>query len=99
LRLAKKAAPVPNMEDSNPRPFRRLRPTSTQQKVTIGAPPPPKDVKNKGRSGNVYENKGSNDKMTDTVSGICAWLSVVLQKNTDFERHFALNFSFTLRYS
>jgi len=42
-------------------------------------------------SGNVYENKGSNDKMTENVSGICAWLRVILQKNTDFERHFSLN--------
>jgi hypothetical protein len=86
------------VEDSNPRPLWRIHPTSTQQKVTIGAPPHPKDVKNEGRSGNVHENKGSNDKMPEEMSGICAWLRVILQKNTDFKRHFALILPFTLRY-
>jgi len=46
----------------------------------------------------VHENKGSNDKMPEEMSGICAWLRVILQKNTDFKRHFALILPFTLRY-
>jgi len=41
-----------------------------------------KDVKNEGRSGNVYENKGSNDTMTENYSGFCAWLGSFLQKWT-----------------
>jgi hypothetical protein len=79
------------VEGSNPRPLWRLRPTSTQQKVTIGAPPPQKDVKNEGTSGDVYENKGSNDKMPEKMSGFCARLRPILQKTTDFKWHFASN--------
>jgi hypothetical protein len=30
----------------------------------------PKDVKNEGRSGDMYENKGGGDKMPDHISGI-----------------------------
>ena len=40
----------------------------------------PKDVKNEGRSGKVYENKGVMDKMPETMSDICAWLKPLLQK-------------------
>ena len=47
-----------------------------------GGPPTPKDVKNEGRSGNVYENKGPNDTMTDNISGFCAWSHAILHKNT-----------------
>ena len=54
----KKAVPVPNMQDSNLRPAWRIRHTLNEQKVTNGTPPPQKDVKNEGRCGNVYENKG-----------------------------------------
>jgi len=97
--MGKKAALVPNVEDSNPRPLGRLRPTSNQQKVTNGAPPPLKDVKNEGRSGNVYENKGSCDQLSESISGICARLKLILQKMTDFMRHYALKLPFTLRYS
>ena len=41
-----------------------------------------KDVKNEGRSGNVYENKGPRDKMSDTKDDISAWLQDILHKNT-----------------
>ena len=47
-----------------------------------------KDVKNEGRSGNVYENKGSNDTMTENYSGFCAWSAPFLQKLTKIQRAF-----------
>jgi tetratricopeptide (TPR) repeat protein len=40
----------------------------------------PKDVKNEGRPGKVYENKGSRGKMSETISDICARLKPFLQK-------------------
>ena len=40
----------------------------------------PKDVKNEGRPGKVYENKGPMDKMAETISDICARLKPFLQK-------------------
>jgi len=62
------------MEVSNPRPLRRTLHTLDKQKVAHGNPPLPKDVKNEGRSGNVYENKGSSDKLPEVIAGICAQL-------------------------
>src|SRR5208283_2550531 len=82
---------MPSRQVSNLRPLWRFRHPLNQQKVTNGEPPPQKDVKNEGRSGNVYENKGSNDKLSDTVSGICARLKPILQKNSRLEGHFAVN--------
>jgi hypothetical protein len=41
-----------------------------------------KDVKNDDRSGNVYENKGANDKMPDTKDDISAQLHAILHRNT-----------------
>jgi hypothetical protein len=52
------------------------------QKVTRGNRAPLKDVKNEGRSGNVYENKGPDDNMPDTKDDICAWLHAILHKKT-----------------
>ena len=40
----------------------------------------PKDVKNDDRSGKVYENKGTSDKMSEIISDICARLKPFLQK-------------------
>src|ERR1019366_3102895 len=40
----------------------------------------PKDVKNEGRPGYVYENKGTTDKMSEIISAICARLKPLLQK-------------------
>src|ERR1039458_9000960 len=40
----------------------------------------PKDVKNEGRPGKVYENKGAMGKMSETISDICARLKPFLQK-------------------
>jgi hypothetical protein len=40
----------------------------------------PKDVKNDDRPGNVYENKGTSDTMSETISAICARLKRFLQK-------------------
>jgi hypothetical protein len=40
----------------------------------------PKDVKNEGRPGKVYENKGQKDKMSETISDIYARLKPFLQK-------------------
>jgi hypothetical protein len=47
-----------------------------------------KDVKYEGRSGNVYENKGSADTMTDNYSGFCALSAPFLQKLTKIQRAF-----------
>src|ERR1019366_2098511 len=41
----------------------------------------PKDVKNEGRPGYVDENKGTSDKMSETMSDICARLKRFLQKS------------------
>ena len=40
----------------------------------------PKDVKNEGRPGYVYENKAAMDTMSETVSAICARFKPFLQK-------------------
>ena len=40
----------------------------------------PKDVKNEGRPGYVYENKGTSDKMSERMSDICARLKPFLPK-------------------
>jgi len=58
------------------------RGVDVEDEKSRGGPPTPKDVKNKGRSGNVYENKGPNDTMTDNISGFCAWSNAILHKNT-----------------
>ena len=84
-------------EASGLHPFRRIRHTSNQQKVTNGAPPPQKDVKNEDRSGNVYENKGPIDRLSETMSGICARLKPFLQKIRDWEGQFAVNCAFRAR--
>jgi hypothetical protein len=47
-----------------------------------GDPSSLKDVKNEGRSGNVYENKGPCDILPDTKDDICAWLHAILHKIT-----------------
>jgi len=52
------------------------------QKVLRKDRAPLKDVKNEGRSGNVYENKGQDDKLPDTKDDICAWLHAILHINT-----------------
>jgi hypothetical protein len=51
-------------------------------KCRTGRASPLKDVKNEGRSGNVYENKGSGDTLPDTKDDISARLHVILHKNT-----------------
>ena len=43
---------------------------------------PLKDVKNEGRSGNVYENKGPCDNLPETKGDICARLHAILHKKT-----------------
>ena len=65
------------MEDSHLRRLWRL--TNTLMKVRQGGLTP-KDVKNEDRSGNVYENKGPDDKMPDEKSDISAGLTPILQK-------------------
>jgi hypothetical protein len=40
----------------------------------------PRDVKNEGRPGYVYENKWTSDRMSETISGICARLKPFLQE-------------------
>jgi hypothetical protein len=48
----------------------------------------PKDVRCGGRSGNIYENKGSTDTVPDNYSGFCAWLASFLHKWTKIQRSF-----------
>src|SRR5208283_855108 len=81
-------------EASGLHPIWRFRHTLNQQKVTNGGPPQKKDVKNEGRSGNVYENKGPKDKLTEKMSGICARSKPILQKIRDFEGQIAVNKTF-----
>jgi hypothetical protein len=45
-----------------------------------GAAPLIKDVKNEGRSGNVYENKGPDDNLPDIKGDICARLHAILHR-------------------
>src|ERR1017187_527884 len=56
-----------------------------------------KDVKNEGRSGNVYENKGHVYKMTEKLSGIYALLKPFLQENAAFKGRFAQKRAFETR--
>ncbi|HXW13953.1 MAG TPA: hypothetical protein VEN79_05535, partial [Terriglobia bacterium] len=55
------------------------------RKVMRGEPASPKDVKNEGRSGNVYENKESDDQLSESFSGICARSKLILQKILNFD--------------
>ena len=57
------------MEDSSLRQLWRL--TNVLFRVRNGALAP-RDVKNEGTSGDVYENKGASDTMTDNGSGLLA---------------------------
>jgi hypothetical protein len=52
-----------------------------RQKVLRERPASRKDVKSEGRSGNVYENKGPNDSLSDTKDDISTWLEAILQRN------------------
>jgi hypothetical protein len=52
------------------------------------APSLAKDVKNEGRSGNVYENKGMLDTKSGKDSGISAQLRRILQNPPDFLANF-----------
>jgi len=49
-------------------------------KRRAGERAPQKDVKNEGRSGNVYENKGLDDNFPDRKDDICAWLNAILHR-------------------
>ena len=71
--------------------FAKCRPTAAAQEHASHRPKPyknPKDVKNEGRPGNVYENKGSTDTMTENYSGFCAWSAPFLPKLTKIQRAF-----------
>jgi hypothetical protein len=46
-----------------------------------------KDVKNEGRPGYVYENKGMSDKLSDNISDVSAWSEGILQKRAALDRH------------
>ncbi len=52
-----KDVPMPSREGCNLRPLWRFRHALNQQKITCGAPPSLRDVKNEDRSDYVYENK------------------------------------------
>jgi len=68
---------APLLRGEQQQPTRRAR----GRKVARGEPAAPKDVKYEGRSGNVYENKGSNDDLPDRKHDICAWLHAILQES------------------
>ena len=51
-------------------------------KSRAGAPTNLRDVKNEGTSGDVYENKGTNDNLPDTKDDISARLPAILHKRT-----------------
>ena len=80
---------MPSRQVSNLRPLWRFRHPLNKQKVTNGEPPPQKDVKNEGRSGKVYENKGSHDKLTERMSDICLQLKPILQKIAGLDGQFS----------
>jgi hypothetical protein len=64
------------------RGFRNNSTSRRRAKRPPGGAVPPKDVKNEGRSGNVYENKGPYDNFPDTKDDISARLNAILQKIT-----------------
>ena len=82
---------MPSREGSNLRPLWRFCHTLNKQKVTYGTPPLLKDIKNEGRTGKVYENKGMGDKMPEQMSDICAELKPILQKIAGLESLFTVN--------
>ena len=61
---------------------RESKPRRGRRKNRAGGACTLKDVKNEGRSGNVYENKGPDDNLPDTKDDICAGLHALLHKNT-----------------
>jgi hypothetical protein len=69
---------VQKMEDSNLRRLWRL--TNTLMKVRQEGQTP-NDVKNEGRSGDVHENKGSSDTMTETKIDFVSENARVLQNS------------------
>jgi hypothetical protein len=74
-------------------PAARLTPLHPENNP-LGDPLHAKSIKNEGRSGNVYENKGSMDKMPEKISDICARPKAFLQKFPVFEGQFAGNCTF-----
>jgi hypothetical protein len=85
---------VSKVEDSNFCPLRRIRHPFNQQKVTQGALPPQKDVKNEGRSGYMYENKRRLTKCQPKCRAFCAQLTPLLRKIAGFEGQFTAFFDF-----
>jgi hypothetical protein len=51
-----------------------------------GEASPPKDAKNAGRSGNVYENKGTDDNLPEKKDDIYAYLYAILHRNAGILR-------------
>jgi hypothetical protein len=80
-----KAAPVLNVEESNPRPSWRIRHPLNQQNIRTWRWSGLKNKINSVRSRNVYENKENIDTMPDETSDICAQSKLILQKSPGFE--------------
>ena len=59
---------------------------------------PQKVQKNEGRSGNVYENKGSLDNLPEFMSGICAFLKPIFQKITACDGQFTMIYAFRAQF-
>jgi hypothetical protein len=59
-----------------------------------------KNLKNAGRFGNVYENKGQDDNLPDTKEDFSAWLHAILRRNTRISQKSSalLPFSSLLRH-
>src|SRR5208282_1356213 len=89
-----KAATEPNVKESSPRLFWRIRPALNQQKVTIWDEFVEKIKKYNVRSWNVYENKESMDTMPDEKPDTYVDTTIILQKVPVIEGQFDLNNSF-----
>jgi hypothetical protein len=85
---------MPSREGSKFRPLWRIRRTFNKQKVTHGDQSTKKMLPSDVRSRNVYENKGSVDKMSAEISDIYVDVSPFLQKITDSEGQYAANGAF-----
>ena len=78
--------PMPSREGSKFRPSWRFCYAPNKQKVIRGTPPPLRDVKNEGTSGDVDENKGKHDKMSGEITRIRVELTRIVQKITSLVR-------------
>ena len=82
---------MPSREGSNLRPLWRILRISNKHKVTHGDQSTKKMLLSDIGSGNVYENKGNGDKMSDEKSDIFGNVRRILQKIADLEGQVVVN--------